>query len=115
MRRRPRLEWRAQASTDLLAIVSLIADDNPAAAQKLKDEIEAKVERLPDHPKLYKPSERCLGLREMVVRSNCLVFYRESVDLIEIVNVVHARRQWPPSAWSGGATHPRRWISAPID
>jgi len=32
----------------------------------------------------------------MVIRPNYVVFYRETADLVEIVNVVHARRQWPP-------------------
>jgi toxin ParE1/3/4 len=94
---RPRLEWRPQASDDLLEIVAFIADDNPDAAQALKDEIEAKANALPDHPRLYKPSLRVAGMRELVVRSNYIVFYRESAALVEIVNVVHARRQWPPT------------------
>jgi len=96
MQARPRLEWRTQASADLLEIVAYIADDNPSAAQELKDEIEAKTDRLPDHPKRYKSSFRVEGLRELVVRSNYIVLYRESPELVEIVNIFHARRQWPP-------------------
>lgn len=93
---RPRLEWRPQASSDLLEIVAYIMDDNPDAAQKLKDEIETKTAALPEYPKSYRASLRVKGLREMVVRSNYIVLYRESPELVEIVNVVHARRQWPP-------------------
>lgn len=93
---RPRLEWRPLASADLLEIVAFIAEDNTDAAQALKDEIEAKADKLPDHPRLYKPSVRVKGMRELVVRSNYIVFYRESPELVEIVNVVHARGQWPP-------------------
>jgi len=62
----PVLEWRQAARDDLLAIVDYISDDNPAAAQALKDEIEAKVSRLPDHPQLYRAG-RVAGTREMVV------------------------------------------------
>lgn len=97
MQAKPRLEWRPQASADLVEIVAYIADHNPDAAQELKDEIEAKVEKLPDHPRLYKPSVRVKGLRELIVGSNYLVLYRESQEMVEIVNVVHARRQWPTS------------------
>ena len=96
MQAKPRLEWRPQASADLLEIVAYIADDNPDAAQELKDEIEAKADKLPDHPRLYKPSVRVKGLRELIVRSNYIMFYRESPELVEVVNVIHARRQWPP-------------------
>lgn len=46
----PTVEWRPQARADLLAIVDYIADDNPAAAQALKDEIEAWADSLSVHP-----------------------------------------------------------------
>ena len=95
---KPRLEWRPQASFDLFEIIAYIADENPDAAQELKDEIEAKAQGLQEHPKLYKASTRVKGLREMVVRSNYIVFYRETPALVEVVNVVHARRQWPPKS-----------------
>lgn len=90
----PRLEWRNQASIDLLEI--LLDIDSADAAQELKDEIENKAAKLPAHPQLYKASLRVEGQREMVVRSNFIVFYRESPELVEIVNVVHARMQQPP-------------------
>jgi plasmid stabilization system protein ParE len=79
-----------------MLIVAEIADENPDAAQQLLDEIQAKAAALPDHPKLYKPSPRSKGQREMVIRPNYVLFYRETPELVEIVNVVHARRQWPP-------------------
>ncbi len=95
---KPRLEWRPQASFDLFEIIAYIADTNPDAAQELKDEIEAKAQGLQEHPKLYKASTRVKGLHEMVVRSNYIVFYRETPALVEVVNVVHARREWPPKS-----------------
>jgi toxin ParE1/3/4 len=94
---KPRLEWRPQARADLLEIVGDIADDNPDAAQELKDEIETKAAKLPDHPKLYKPSTRAKGkgMRDMVVRANYVLIYRETPELVEVVNVIHARREYP--------------------
>ena len=71
---KPRLEWRAEAIEGLFDIVAYIAD----AAQALKDEIETKVNRLPAQPRLYKLSALANGLREMVVRRNFIVLYRES-------------------------------------
>ena len=38
----PVLEWRATATTDLLDIIDYVSDENPDAAQRLKDELEAK-------------------------------------------------------------------------
>ncbi len=68
----PEIEWSQLARDDLLAIVDYISDDNPDAAQRLKDEIEAKVAKLPEHPRLYRVG-RIEGTREMVVRTNYIV------------------------------------------
>ena len=97
MQKKPRLEWKPQARVDLVKIAAHIADDNPDAAQKLKDEIEAKASRLPEHPKLYKPG-RVKGTREMVIRPNYVVIYREAGDDVTILRVLHAAQQWPPAA-----------------
>lgn len=56
--------------------MTYIAQDNLTAAQALKDGIEAKAAALSTHPKLYKPG-RIKGTREMVVRPNYVVVYRE--------------------------------------
>lgn len=92
----PVLEWRLTARADLLAIVDYISDDNPEAAQRLKDDIEANTARLPEHPKLYREG-RVAGTREMVVRTNYVVIYAEDARAISILRVLHAARQWPPS------------------
>lgn len=59
------------------------------------DEIGEKAPNLPDPPKRYKPSPRVKGMRELVAMSNYIVLYRETPSLVEVVNVFHARRQWP--------------------
>jgi toxin ParE1/3/4 len=92
----PVLEWRETARADLLAIVDYISDDNPDAAQRLKDEIEAKAVKLPEHPRLYRAG-RVTGTREMVVRSNYVVVYTEDARAVTILRVLHAVQQWPPA------------------
>jgi addiction module RelE/StbE family toxin len=91
----PALEWRVAARADLLSIVDYISDDNPRAAQRLKDDIEAKVAKLPEHPRLYRAG-RVDGTREMIVRTNYLVIYTENGHTVTILRVLHAARQWPP-------------------
>jgi len=88
------LEWKATAIADLLAIVDYISDDNPDAAQALKDEIEAKTSRLPDNPQLYRVG-RVNDTREMVVRPNYIVIYTEDAITVTILRVLHAAQQWP--------------------
>lgn len=89
------LEWGDAARADLLAIVDYISDDNPDAAQRLKDEIEEKTSKLPDRPKLYRPG-RVAGTREMVVRPNYIVVYAKDEYAVVILRVLHAAQQWPP-------------------
>jgi toxin ParE1/3/4 len=91
----PNLEWKATAIADLLAIVDYISDDNPDAAQALKDDIEAKTSRLPDNPQLYRVG-RVDGTREMVVRPNYIVVYADSASAVTILRVLHSAQQWPP-------------------
>ncbi len=88
------LEWKATAVADLLAIIDYISDDNPDAAQALKDEIEAKTSRLPDNPQIYRVG-RVDGTREMVVRPNYIVIYAEDAVAVTILRVLHAAQQWP--------------------
>ncbi len=88
------LEWKAAAVADLMAIVDYISDDNPEAAQVLKDDIETGVSRLRENPRLYRAG-RMEGTREMVVRSNYLVVYTEDAYTVTILRVLHGARQWP--------------------
>jgi toxin ParE1/3/4 len=90
----PNLEWKATAMADLLAIVDYISDDNPDAAQALKDEIEAKTSRLLDNPQLYRVG-RVDGTREMVVRPNYIVVYADNASAVTILRVLHSAQQWP--------------------
>ncbi len=88
------LEWRQTAIGDLLAILDYIADDNPDAAQRLKDAIEARAAELPRHPQLYRTG-RVSGTREMVVHPNYVVVYAETREVVSILRVLHAAQQWP--------------------
>ena len=88
------LEWKTLAVADLMAIVNYISDDNPKAAQALKEDIETKVSRLRDNPRLYRIG-RVEGTREMVVHSNYLVVYAEDPNTVTILRVLHAAQRWP--------------------
>jgi plasmid stabilization system protein ParE len=47
----PELEWLELARADLLGIVDYISDDNPDAAQHVKDDIEMKLKSCQSSPK----------------------------------------------------------------
>ena len=77
-----------------MAIVDYISDANPDAAEALKEDIERKVSRLRENPRLYRIG-RVAGTREMVVNSNYIVVYTDDPDTVTILRVLHAAQQWP--------------------
>lgn len=89
-----RVVWLETASQDLDQILAYIEDHNLLAALSLQQSIEYAVSQLPFHPYLYRLG-RVVGTRELVVHPNYLVIYRVAVSAIEIINVLHARQQYP--------------------
>jgi addiction module RelE/StbE family toxin len=88
------LIWLPAARRDLETVIRFIAERNADAAQRLKSQIEACAERLPEHPFLYRPG-RVPGTREAVVHPNYILIYRVTKDAVEVVSLVHARQEYP--------------------
>jgi len=89
-------EWpivtSARAEDDLIAIWLHIARENPKAADRILDMIENRWQQLAAHP-LSGPSrsEVAPDLRHLIVR-DYLILYRVSEHAVEIVRVLHGRR-----------------------
>lgn len=90
------LKWSALARVDLLAIVDYISDDNPDAAQRVKNDIETKINKLANFPKIGRLG-RIKGTRELVAWANYIIVYQESESAVRILRILHAAQQWPPS------------------
>ncbi|MGP9591282.1 MULTISPECIES: type II toxin-antitoxin system RelE/ParE family toxin [unclassified Halomonas] len=88
------VEWRPQALDALEAIAAYLSERNPYAAEVLYQAIVESAEALPQHPYLYRLG-RVTGTREVVVHPNYLVIYRVTTDHIAIVDVLHARQEYP--------------------
>jgi len=90
----PVIVWRPAAREDLETIVRYIAARNPQAARRMKALIEDAVRPLAVHPTLFRPG-RVPGTRELVAHPNYIVVYRVTYQDVEILNVLHARQQYP--------------------
>ncbi|KPX36343.1 type II toxin-antitoxin system RelE/ParE family toxin [Pseudomonas ficuserectae] len=84
------VEWLPQALEALEEIAGYLAERNPYAAEQMQ----ATVEALPLHPYIHRPG-RVPGTREAVVHPNYLVVYRVGTERISIVDVLHARQEYP--------------------
>ena len=88
------MNGKPQPSLTCWRLLITLSDDNPDAAQALKEEIEGKTLGLLDHPQMYRVG-RVYGSREMVVRPNYIVVYAESPDAVTVLRILHAAQQWP--------------------
>ncbi|HVW51433.1 MAG TPA: type II toxin-antitoxin system RelE/ParE family toxin [Trinickia sp.] len=89
------IEWRVGARHDLVEIIGFIARENPAAARRLRELIDAATIPLAEHPYLFRRSDRVPGTREVVVHPNYVMVYQVSSTKVEIVAVVHTRQAFP--------------------
>jgi len=95
-----KLVWTRLAAADRREIRAHIAQDNPAAALALDELFEEKAGRLIDHPGLGRRG-RVAGTRELVAHHNYILIYDVTGDLVRVLRVLHAARQWPEvKPWS---------------
>lgn len=92
MSRRRKLFRTRRARQDLIDIWDHIESDNPAAGDTLFDRIDEACLRLLEHPRLG-PARNDIrpGLRYLIV-NEYVVLYRIVGEDVEIVRVVHGRR-----------------------
>ena len=87
--------WRASARNDLAAIIRYVANVNPLAARRLRQVLMESVLPVSEHPYLYRQSQTIPAMREIVAHPNYIVYYRVTATCIEVVNVIHTRREFP--------------------
>ena len=89
------VRWLDDALADVIEIYRYIAADDPSAATRVVQRIQASVGLLAEMPHRDRPG-RWPGTRELVIlRTPYLVPYRVQGDLIEILRIFHGARRWP--------------------
>lgn len=90
-----RLIRTARAEEDLIEIWMYIAADNPAAADRLLDQIDAKCQMLADNPRLGQARPDIASTLRYFSVGRYLILYCEISDGIEVVRIVHGARHLP--------------------
>ena len=88
------LFWSDESQDDLLTLIEYVAARNLPAARSLKEAIEQAVLHLVDHPCLFRAG-RVHGTREIVGHPDYIIVYQVGNGVIEVLRVLHARRQYP--------------------
>jgi toxin ParE1/3/4 len=88
------LYWTPEAIQDRDDIYDCIEADNPAAALALDDLFSEKAMLLVEQPGMGRPG-RVPGTRELVAHRSYILVYDLVGDLVRVLNVIHAARQWP--------------------
>lgn len=89
------LFWTPEATQDRDKIYDYIEADNPAAALALDELFAEKASRLVDHPGFGRLG-RVAGTRELVAHDNYILVYDVVGNLVRVLRVLHATKQWPP-------------------
>lgn len=84
-----------KASQDLREIENYIAQDNPQAAVDFVEQLAGRFDELTQFPGIgRKRDDIRVGYRSVSVK-DYLIFYRVSGDVVEIMHVLHGRRDLP--------------------
>lgn len=93
------LVWTPQAREDLIDIYLFIGDDNPSAAERIFDAVQARVELLVEHPRLGVRRSEISPPMRLLVEGPYLILYEThpdgdtgKIDEVEIVRIVDGRR-----------------------
>lgn len=80
------------ARLDLFSIWFYIAEDNPAAADRLLDDIDEKCNLLAKNPKIGESRPDIAPFMRYFPVKNYLILYQEQSYGIEVVRVIHGAR-----------------------
>lgn len=90
-----KIEWNQKAKGDLIGIIDYISDDNPVAAQNLKNDIDKLVILLQQFPLMGRPG-RVDSTRELVVNDHFVLIYSlVSSRKVVILRVLSSYQSWP--------------------
>lgn len=88
-----RIEWSAQARSDLRHLRDYIALDSPNYARQIIERIIGSVEKLSDHPRIGRrvPEANREDVRELIYQGYRIIYLLQS-EVISVVTVIHGSR-----------------------
>ncbi len=87
-----RIRHSHRAQEDLLGIWRDVAAEDPAAADRLYDRLEARLRILHDYPEVGRARPDIAADARMLVEDPYLILYRVIADGVQVVRVLHGAR-----------------------
>ena len=88
------LRWTLQALQNLNEAYEYIEIDNPGAATRIVDRIEAAVGRLRMFPQIGRPAPRPKTRELVIARTPFIAVYRVQNEEVVILSILHGARNW---------------------
>ena len=89
------LRWTRRAIRRLESISDYIAQDNPAAADRVNVRLRSVTEKLRAHPAMGRVG-RIAGTHELVLADiPYIIAYRVTESRVEVLTIIHTSRRWP--------------------
>ena len=98
----PQVRQTAQARRDLLKIWFDIAPENPVAAERVYDRLEARVRILEQFPEAGPARPDIADTARALVEPPYLILYRILPEAVQIVRVLHGARRIDSTLFSAG-------------
>jgi toxin ParE1/3/4 len=92
-----RIRYTLRSLSDLEAIHSYIAQNNPSAAERVIEVIERRVNSLQQSPEMGYPADDPTIRILLAIPYPYRIYYRITADEVEIIHIRHMARK-PPSA-----------------
>lgn len=101
-----RVVWSPESRSDLIEIVSFVAEDNPYAASRVVDSLEAVGTRLGRmatgrHGRVTGTYEKIVT-RLPYILAYALKAQADGTEVVYILRIIHTARDWPEQEWPEG-------------
>jgi toxin ParE1/3/4 len=94
-----RILWSDSALERITEFMDFIAEDNPAAAKRVVEDLRQRVGALAEHPRLGRPLSEGIDpdLRRLIVGKYVVVYrVQESRQIVDIIAIRHSRERSLP-------------------
>ncbi|WP_026942677.1 type II toxin-antitoxin system RelE/ParE family toxin [Hellea balneolensis] len=93
-----RVKWAEKAEAEFLEAIDYISDDNPNAAEAVRQRIIETANLLGRRP-IGRPGRMLNVYEKTVLKTSYILAYEVTDEEINIIRVIHSAQNWTPQNW----------------